>query len=1043
MIGSEFHAVGQGSLLWTSGPDLPSPRAEAVALLAPDNAILVMGGTSPSGATVVPKLPNGAASWTTAFDIDTTRIGLGAVRYSTQGILLIGGRSGNAPTDEVLRYDYFLGDSQDAEKMSTGRQLFAYSADGSGGAYAVGGLGESGEVMSSAERYDPVQDAWTGIAPLPAARYGATAVGVGATHIYLFGGATSTAVQATAYRYVIASNSWEVIASMPVAVRNAVAVLTQNRIYVTGGVGASGAVDTVQVYDLATGLWAIDTPLPAARYAHGAAIAASGKILVAGGYDAAGVASASVFQTQQLNIPETAPIFNTSPVTSGSLDRAYGYDAGAVGNPVPTFSLVAAPAGMSIDPISGSIGWQPVAGQVGVHPVTVRATNRAGFADQNFSIAVVADTFAPTPPTELHVVDVTATSVTLAWSGATDATGVDHFAVYRQYRCGWRGSKRCYALVQGSIFDDTVTISGLPPLTSYTYAVRTFDAAGNQSANSPLVTFKTLSPPINFRYTGATSLPANFPLQLQFWVSANPAATFSIVSGPAGLTVDPETGVASWMPSPADVGTHTLMMRATNSGGTADLSVDITVRPDVPVLSVQYVQGAGGFRDAVAGSPWTAQVLDASHTTSTYEIVSAPAGMTIDTVTGQLSWTPTPDNAGLQSVMVRATNAAASTEITMEFYMHFTGPVSSLQVTGLTDLNPTATWSPPVGSGADLTAGYTIVATARYRYGRAYRTHRVTYETDGETPAAVLTGLVSGRTYTLYVNAIDAADNRGLTNAPGLPFVPRPALPNVGWTIGNANGNPGVVAGQEAVVQFTDYNPTFGPASYSVVSAPPGFALDPVTGAGSWTPGATDIGTIPVTVRVTNQIGSRDVTVNILVNFSGPVRNPVATRNGDSAVASWLAPIDNVFPIASYRVTMSWQWGSHRYSRSMTATGTSLAFGLVPTGAVWHKGVYITPIDANGRAGVSTALIPYNGALPTGLPPADLAWIEGVTVGPDGVPVVEVRGEVGAVVAAEVSADLSVWDPLEAVTIDDEGVALCPDSVSQNATQSFYRLRIP
>ncbi len=339
--------------------------------------------------------------------------------------------------------------------------------------------------------------------------------------------------------------------------------------------------------------------------------------------------------------------------------------------------------------------------------------------------------------------------------------------------------------------------------------MRTFDAAGNQSPNSPLVSFKTLSPPVSFRYTGATSLPANFPLQLQFWVNANPAATFSILSGPAGLTVDPATGVASWMPSPADVGTHTLVMRATNTGGSADLSVNLTVRADVPVLSVQFVQGAGGFRDAVAGSPWAAQVLDASHTTSTYDIVSAPQGMTIDAGTGQLSWVPTPDDAGLRSVMVRATNAASSTEITLEFYVHFTGPVLNLQVTGLTDLNPTATWSAPVGIGADRTAGYTIVATARYRYGRSYRTHRVAYETDRETPTVTMTGLVSGRTYTLYVNAIDEADNRGLLNSPGLPFIPRPALPSVGWTIGNTNGSPGVVAGYDAVVQFTESNPAF------------------------------------------------------------------------------------------------------------------------------------------------------------------------------------------------------------------------------------------
>ncbi len=1043
LIGSGVRAGAQGSLLWYSGPGLPSPRAEAVAVLAPGGSVLLMGGVSPSGATIVPKLLDGATSWVPGHPIDSTRIGLGAVRFGVSGILVFGGRNGNTPTDEALLYDYYYGDSQDAEKMSTPRQKFAYAADGSDRCYAFGGLGESDQVLSSAERYDWVQDAWSAIAALPAARYGATAVSVDGTHIYLFGGATSTAVQATAWRYVVASNSWQTLAPMPVAVRQAVAVLVQNRIYVTGGVAASGAVATVQVYDLTTGLWSLDTPLPAARYAHGAIYTAGGKMLVSGGYDAAGVASASDFQTQQLNIPETAPIFDTVPVTVGSLDRPYGYLAGALGNPAPTFSLVTGPAGMTIAPATGSIGWQPVAGQVGVHPVTVRATNRIGFVNQSFNITVVSDTIAPKAPTEVHVEDVTATSVTLSWSGATDATGIHHYAVYRQYRCGFRGIQRCYGIVQNNISGTTTTITGLPPLTSYLYTVRAFDASGHSSPNSPLVSFKTLSPPVSFRYTGATSLPANFPLQLQFFANANPAAIFSILSGPASLTVDPVTGVASWMPSPADVGAHTLVVRATNTGGTADLSVNLTVRSDVPVLSVQYVPGAGGLRDAIAGSAWTAQVLDASHTTSTYEIVAAPPGMTINAITGQLSWVPTPDDAGLRPVMVRATNAAASNEITFEFYVHFTGPVLSLQVTGLTDLYPTATWTAPIGTGTDRVAGYTVLATARYRSGRTYRTHQVSYQTDASTPTVTLAGLVSGRTYTLYVNAVDETDNRGLTNPPGLIFIPRPGLPVVGWTIANANGSPGVVAGYQAVVQFTESNPAFGPATFSIVSAPAGFVLNPITGEGRWMPSTTDVGAIPVTIRVTNQIGPRDVTVNILVNFSGPVRNPIAARNGDSAVANWQPPLDNIFPIASYRVTMHWQVGSRSYSRAMTATGTSHAFGLVPTGAVWHKGVTITPLDATGRVGVASALIAYNNVLPAGLPPADPAWIEQVTIAADGIPAVEVRGPVGAIAEVEVSSDLLNWDPLETVTIGDDGVMLCPDSASQNTTQSFYRLNIP
>ncbi len=1034
---------GPGSLVWASGPDLPSPRTDSVAILAPDNAILLVGGASPSGATVVPRLPNGAASWTTAPNLDITRIAPGAVRYSSTGILVMGGRGGNESTDEVLRYDYYGGDSQDGDKMSAVRQQLAFAADGLGRVYALGGLGNSSQALSSAERYNPSQDTWTGIAPLPGARSGATAVGVGAESLYVFGGAASGVVQATVFRYTIASNSWETLAPMPIGVRGAVAVLTQNRVYVIGGVAASGPVDAVQVLDLATGLWTRDTPLPGARYGHGAVIGAAGQIFVAGGYDGAGMATDSVLQSQRLNIPETAPVFTTSPVTSGSLDRSYVYQAGATGNPGATYALVVAPDGMSLDTASGAIAWQPMAGQTGAQPVTIRATNRVGFVDQSFTINVVSDTIAPTAPTEVQVVEVTASSIELAWSGAFDATGVDHYAVYRQYHCGFHGIKRCYSPVVGNIPIEGVVIDGLPPLTSFIYTVRAFDAAGNPSANSKLVSLKTLSPPVSFRAIGATSLPANFPLQLQFLANANPAATFFIVSGPPTLTLDPETGVASWIPTPGDVGTHTLVVRATNSGGTADLAVELTVRPDVPQLSVQFVQGAGGFRNAVAGFPWTATVADGSHTPSSFEIVSGPTGMTLDPVTGQIDWLPTAADAGTVAVMVRATNAASSVEISFEIYCHFTGAVTDLVVTGLTDLSPQATWSAPVGEGSDLTSGYTVVASARYRSGRTYRSHVVRYETDAENPTVTLSGLVAGRTYNLYVNAVDELANLGLTNSPGLSFVPRPGLPSVSWTVRNANGETGLVAGQAIIVQFTALNPAFGPTSYAPVNVPPGFSLNPVTGEGHWTPAASDVGTVSVIIRATNLIGSRDLTITLLVRFSGPVQNPFASRNGNSAAASWNAPVDNVFPIASYRVTMHWQWSSRSYSRPMTTNETSLAFGLSPTGAVWHKGVTITPLDASGNAGVTTPLIPYNGALPIGLPAADPAWIEQTAISPDGTPVLEIRGPVGAVVEAQVSNDLLIWDSLETVTVGDEGVIMCPDPQSQNAGRGFYRLVLP
>jgi hypothetical protein len=92
--------------------------------------------------------------------------------------------------------------------------------------------------------------------------------------------------------------------------------------------------------------------------------------------------------------PNNPPSFTSTPVTAATEGSAYSYDANAT-DPDPgavlAFSLVAAPAGMVIDPASGVISWTPTAGQVGANPVTVRVTDQVGAsADQAFSVAVQA-----------------------------------------------------------------------------------------------------------------------------------------------------------------------------------------------------------------------------------------------------------------------------------------------------------------------------------------------------------------------------------------------------------------------------------------------------------------------------------------------------------------------------------------------------------------------------------------------------------------------------------------------------------------------------
>ena len=971
------------TLVWSAGPDLSAPRTDAVAVVTSDNAVNLLGGDA-AQPTATLRLTASGDAWTAGQNIDTQRNDLGAVSLGNS-VYLFGGTGNSEGSDEVLDYDYRLGDSQDLAKMNTIRYDFGYAADAAGRVYAIGGIGvfADGDVWSQAERYDPASDTWTPIASLPQALHGMSAIGDGDGHIFVFGGSTmldDSGIQRTSYSYDVGAGTWSTIAPMPSGTRDsAVATDDSGAIYVLGGMSSTGATDAVQQYDPATNTWTSETALPAPVYSLAATFDAGGHIIVAGGFDAAGNPTSAVYQTQNLNVPDVAPVISTSPVTNASLDTFYTYDVNASGNPVPTYSLVTAPAGMAIDAATGLISWQPVAGQVGVHSVVMQASNRALSVDQAFDITVVADTIAPITPANFTFDSATQTSVTFGWDASTDAVGVDHYDLATAAYVGPRFGKHWVYTVVDSVTTTTWTQTGLAPLSTEDYAVRAVDAAGNASSWSPRVFATTLAAPdISFSYgtqtTGTIQSPALTPIEIQLSSRANFAAMFSLVSGPAAMTVNPTTGLVQWTPDVADIGLHDVTFRASNSEGSADLTVSIDVLSDAPQLSVQYDPATGGT--ALAGTLFTAQVVDRSNTPPTYSLISAPAGLTLDSVTGAIQWTPTGDQGGPQAVTVRGVNAGGTTDLTFNIQTLFTGAVTGVTVTGTALAEPTAHWVAPTGEGSDLVSSYQIHGFAEWGVGRTHTTHTVDYTVPATETSLLMTGLVTGKSYRLTITPLDAAGNRGVADNQ-TTFVSSPALPQVRWTVNGYSGGssvPGeVIAEQPAEVVLTDEQTE--PSTIVLISGPDGLTFDAVTGIANWTPTVdqvtTGYTTTIATFEATNSVGTVTVGVPMRAFFSGTVHNALPLRNGYSASATWDPPTDNATPIAAYSITRYWTFaGSHKASATWTVPGdvTSITFQLGPTGAVSHKGISIAPVDEFGNLGVSTSTIAF-GSYQNELPP--------------------------------------------------------------------------
>jgi len=503
--------LGAAPLAWFPGPALDTPLSGAATTVISGGNILLIGGDTAYYSQSYPQsLAATNIYWTYLPAMDGVRIAPGAVANGGM-IIVYGGSDGTSSTSTVIGYSPSGDTALTLASMSVARSDLGYAPDRKGLAYALGGLDDTGQPLSSAERYDPDADSWAAIAPLPTALYHFPAVFDRTNYIYTFGGWTSTAPgteTASVLRYSVNADTWTEMAPMPIAVAGSAAALgVDGRIYVVGGVSGGVTTNAVQVYNPAANSWVLSTPLPEGLSASAINVDSLGRLTLMGGMDATGSDVSDVWRSQELGMPDSAPAFVSYPGLSATYQVPYVSSINATGNPQPTYLVLSGPTGLQVDAYSGTIAWTPQAGDIGTNLVTIRATNYAGFADWNFTIIVPYP--PPTVPTNLTVVSVTENSVTLAWDPESPVVGPVTYSVYLRHSIHdpkGSGGTVWYTQIGSTTTVPTITITGLTPgLAQAYYVVAT--AAGGSSGYGPGILATTLSPqpPTNLRVTALSS----------------------------------------------------------------------------------------------------------------------------------------------------------------------------------------------------------------------------------------------------------------------------------------------------------------------------------------------------------------------------------------------------------------------------------------------------------------------------------------------------------------------------------------------------------
>jgi N-acetylneuraminic acid mutarotase len=410
--------------------------------------------------------------------------------------------------------------------MNDGRSHFTATLLPDGKVLVAGGSDSNGlNPLSSAELYDPTTGTWTPTGSMSEARTQFTATLLPNGKVLVAGGMSgSGATLSSTELYDPTTGTWTPTGSMNVARDSHTATLLQSgKVLVAGG---DPFIDSAELYDPSTGTWTPTGSMNTGRDWHTATLLPDGRVLVTGGVTSGTPPNyASETATAELYDPSTGTWTPTGSMSNArSASTATLLQNGKVlvagGNDVD-------PSADLYDPSTGT--WTPTGsmnvGQSG-HTATLLPNGEV------LMVGNGAELYNPSSGT---------------WSST--ATAMNNPREWHTATLLQNGK----VLIAGGQWNGLLASAEL------------YDPVSN---NPPVIA----SIPDQYVGMGGTfhfRIPATDP-------DSNQILTYSASNLPSGATLDPNTGLLSWTPTIAEVGTHSAITFTVTDNGTPPLSSSAT-----------------------------------------------------------------------------------------------------------------------------------------------------------------------------------------------------------------------------------------------------------------------------------------------------------------------------------------------------------------------------------------------------------------------------------------------------------------------------------